>query len=58
MPANEEHSTASPAVKKDTMPKTAPDVKKKGKQGLKLISLTLMQKKTHYMKEAKPKEAG
>jgi hypothetical protein len=57
MPANEEHSTVSPVAKKDIMLKTVLKGKGKEEWELKPISSILMLKKTHYMKEAKPKGA-
>jgi hypothetical protein len=55
MLANEVCSIASPAVKKDIMPKTALNVREEEKWELKLTSLTLTQKKARYTKEVKPK---
>jgi hypothetical protein len=57
MLVNKGHLIASPAAKKDTMPKTVLDVKGKGEQEPKPISSTSTQKKTHCLKEAKLKEA-
>jgi hypothetical protein len=52
------HSTAFPVVKKDIMPGIAPDNKERGERERKLISSTLIQRKTQHMKEAKQKAVG
>jgi hypothetical protein len=49
------HSIASPVEKKDTMPKTALDIKEKEEQELKPTLLTLTWKKICYMKGVKLK---
>jgi hypothetical protein len=54
--ASKVYSTASLAAKKDTMPKIAPNVREKGEWEPRLTLSTLIQKKTHYTKEAKPKK--
>jgi hypothetical protein len=57
MPDSKGCSIASPVEKKNTMPRTILSIKEKEEWGLKLISSTLTRKRTHYMKEAKLKEA-
>jgi hypothetical protein len=57
MPASGEPSIASPVEKRNIMPKTVLSIKEKEEQEPKLILLTLTQKKTLSMKEAKLKKA-
>jgi hypothetical protein len=56
MPVNKTHSIASPAEKKDIMPKTVLDAKGEEKQELKPTLSISTQKRTPSMKEAKPKK--
>jgi hypothetical protein len=49
---------ASPVVNWVTSLKTACNVREKKEEEPKLTLLTLTQRKTHFMKKAKPKEAG
>jgi hypothetical protein len=58
MPDKEVPSTAFPVAKKDIMLETAPNNKERVEQGQKPISLTLIQKKTWHMKEAKQRAVG
>jgi hypothetical protein len=51
------HSTASPAVKKDTTQGTAPDNKEREERERKLILSTSIQKKIRHTKEAKQRIA-
>jgi hypothetical protein len=51
-------TTASPVVRSDTLPRTACRGKEKEKEELEPTSLTSIRKRTLFMREAKPKEAG
>jgi hypothetical protein len=55
MQDKEVHSTASPVVKKDTMPGTAPDKREEPERKPTLSTST--QKKTQHTKKAKQKAA-